>query len=261
MGKVLIDGDIIAYRAAFSVERKKDVVFQGGKKNTSTFSVNGRSRIHDPWGGISTPQDAKDKVDELIEFILKNSLLNPELGVNYEVYLTGKGNFRDDIAKSYIYKGNRKDIPKPKHLKTARDRMKSKYKAIISCGEEADDLISKEAARLDYKACVASIDKDMLQIPCWHFNIVRGDYVKVEPFGGLKFFYTQILTGDSVDNIVGLFGVGPAKAKKILDGAETEEELWDCVVKAYDGNEDRVTENARLLWLRRSDGEIWNPPK
>ena len=230
MGKVLIDGDIIAYRAAFSTEQMGS-------------------------------QDTRNKVDDLIQFILDSTVLFPELGLDYEVYLTGKGNFRYDIAKSYTYKGNRKGVQKPRHLLTARDHMESKYKAIISKGEEADDLIAKEAARLDYKACVASIDKDMLQIPCWHFNIVRGDYVNVEPFGGIKFFYTQILTGDTADNIVGLFRVGPVKAKKILEDAETEEDLWDCVVKAYDGNEDRVIENARLLWLRREEAEIWQPPR
>jgi DNA polymerase-1 len=139
--------------------------------------------------------------------------------------------------------------------------MESKYKATISEGEEADDLIAIEAARLGYDACVASIDKDMLQIPCWHFNIVRGDYTKVTPDEGIKFFYTQILTGDRADNIVGLFKVGPKKAEKILDGATGEEDLWDRVVKAYDGDEDRVIENARLLWLRREEGEIWLPPK
>jgi len=230
MGKVLIDGDIIAYRAAFSTE-------QLGAKDT------------------------RDKVDNLIQFILDSTVLFPELGLDYVVYLTGKGNFRHDIAKSYAYKGNRKSVQKPRHLQTARDYMESKYQAIISEGEEADDLIAKEAARLDYKACVASIDKDMLQIPCWHFNMVRGDYVNVTPFGGIKFFYTQILTGDTADNIVGLFRVGPVKAKRLLWDAETEEDLWDCVVKAYDGNEERVLENARLLWLRREEEEIWQPPR
>ena len=230
MGKVLIDGDIIAYRAAFSTEQM----------------------------GLS---DTKAKVDDLIEFILDKTVLFPEIGLDYVVYLTGKGNFRHDIAKSHVYKGNRKSVQKPRHLQTARDHMESKYQAIISQGEEADDLIAMEAARLDYKACVASIDKDMLQIPCWHFNIVRGDYIKVEPFGGIKFFYKQILTGDRADNIVGLFRVGEVKASKILDGAETEEELWDRVIKAYDGDEERVTENARLLWLRREEAEIWQPPR
>jgi len=230
MGKVLIDGDIIAYRAAFSTEQM----------------------------GAS---DTRRKVDDLIQFILDSTVLFPEIGLDYVVYLTGKGNFRDSIAKSHPYKGNRKSVQKPRHLQTARDHMESEYQAIISKGEEADDLIAKEAARLDYHACVASIDKDMLQIPCWHFNIVRGDYLKVEPFGGIKFFYTQILTGDTADNIVGLWKVGPVKAKKILEDAETEEELWDLVVKAYDGNQDRVIENARLLWLRREEEEIWQPPK
>ena len=230
MGKVLIDGDIIAYRAAFSTEQM----------------------------GSS---DTRRKVDDLIQFILDSTVLFPEIGLDYVVYLTGKGNFRDNIAKSHPYKGNRKSVQKPRHLQTARDHMESEYQAIISKGEEADDLIAKEAARLDYHACVASIDKDMLQIPCWHFNIVRGDYLKVEPYGGIKFFYTQILTGDRADNIVGLFRVGPVTADKILEDAETEEDLWDCVVKAYDGNEERVIENARLLWLRREEGEIWQPPR
>lgn len=230
MGKVLIDGDIIAYRAAFSTEQM----------------------------GSS---DTRRKVDDLIQFILDSTVLFPEIGLDYVVYLTGKGNFRDSIAKSHPYKGNRKSVQKPRHLQTARDHMESEYQAIISKGEEADDLIAKEAARLDYHACVASIDKDMLQIPCWHFNIVRGDYLKVEPYGGIKFFYTQILTGDTADNIVGLWKVGPVKAKKILEDAETEKELWDLVVKAYDGNEERVIENARLLWLRREEEEIWQPPK
>lgn len=230
MGKVLIDGDIIAYRAAFSTEQM----------------------------GLS---DTKAKVDDLIEFILDKTVLFPEIGLDYVVYLTGKGNFRHDIAKSHVYKGNRKSVQKPRHLQTARDHMESKYKAIISKGEEADDLIAMEAAKLNYKACVASIDKDMLQIPCWHFNIVRGDYLKVEPFGGIKFFYKQILTGDRADNIVGLFRIGEVKASKILDGAETEEELWDRVIKAYDGDEERVIENARLLWLRREEAEIWQPPR
>ena len=85
MGKVLIDGDIIAYRAAFSTEQMGS-------------------------------QDTRNKVDDLIEFILDSTVLFPEIGLDYSVYLTGKGNFRDDIAKSYPYKGNRKSVQKPRHL-------------------------------------------------------------------------------------------------------------------------------------------------
>ena len=205
--------------------------------------------------------DTEKKIDDLIWFILDKTTVFPELHEDYVVYLTGKGNFRNEIAKSHVYKGNRKSVQKPRHLQHARDYMHGKYEAIISQGEEADDLIAIEATRLGHDACVASIDKDMLQIPCWHFNIVKGTYERVTPDGGMKFFYTQILTGDTADNIKGLFRVGPKKAEKILDGAVSEEELWDRVVKAYDGDEERIVENARLLWLRREVGEIWLPPK
>ena len=101
----------------------------------------------------------------------------------------------------------------------------------------------------------------MLQIPCRHFNLNRGDWTTVSKFAGLKFFYVQILTGDTSDNIKGVYGIGPQTAKKLLSGLTTEEDLWDACVKAYKGDVSRVIENARLLWLRREIGEVWIPPK
>ena len=124
----------------------------------------------------------------------------------------------------------------------------------------ADDLIAIEATKNNFDCVVVSIDKDMLQIPCWHYNHFKNVLTKVEPFEGNKFFYTQILTGDSADNIHGLSQVGPVKASNILKGLETEQDMWDAVLDAYDGDVDRVLENARLLWLRRYEGEIWQPP-
>ncbi len=67
------------------------------------------------------------------------------------------------------------------------------------------------------------------------------------------------VTGDAADNIKGLYRVGPKKAEKILDGLVKEEDLWDAVLKAYDGDRERVIENARLLGLRREEGELWQP--
>ena len=230
-GKVLIDGDIIAYRAAFATQ------------------------------DLSS-EAAEEKVDELMDYIISETIdfpfPSPE---EFQTYLTGKTNFRFDIAKSHPYKGNRSATEKPIHLGVARERMIDKYSAIISVNEEADDLISKGAAALDYNCVVASIDKDMLQLPCWHFNFGRGEWKKVEPIEGTLFFYTQILTGDAADNIKGLHGIGPKKAEKLLAGCDTEESMWDAVVKAYDNDIDRIIENARLLWLRRYENELWEPPQ
>lgn len=227
-GKVLVDGDIVAYRAAFSTQ--------------DLF-----------------PEDAERKVDELMDYILTETLMFPDPS-EYEVFLTGSGNFRYDIAKSFPYKGNRKSTEKPIHLPVAREYLVTKYKATVSEGEEADDLIAIAATKYGPETIVASVDKDMLQIPCKHFNFTKGEWHDITEFEGTKFFYKQILTGDRADNIMGLYKVGPVKAEKIVKDCNTEEELWEAVIKAYDGDIDRVVENARLLWLRRKEGEIWQPP-
>jgi len=229
-GHVLIDGDIVAYRAAFATQEQ-------------------------------SPEDAVAKVDDLMDFIIEATIDVPFASSgDYTTFLTGKGNFRYEIAKTLEYKGNRKEVAKPTHLSLCRGHLVDSYSAIVSEGEEADDLISKSAASLDYNCVVASIDKDMLQLPCWHFNFGRNEWSKVSPEEGMKFFYTQILTGDRADNIGGIHGVGPVKANKILQNCGTENELWDAVVKAYEGDVEHVLENARLLWLRRYEGEIWCPP-
>tara|TARA_R110000787_G_scaffold126282_2_gene237546 strand:- start:3090 stop:3803 length:714 start_codon:yes stop_codon:yes gene_type:complete len=227
-GKVLVDGDILAYRAAFATQD-------------------------------DLPKDAEEKVEILLDFVLEETLdfVTPD---QYEVYLTGPTNFRSEVAKSYPYKGNRKSTPKPTHLRHIREYLIKKFGAIVSEGEEADDLIAIEATRLGPNTVVASIDKDMLQIPCWHFNFNRKEWTQVSEWDGDKFFYTQILTGDAADNIKGLKGIGPKKADKILVDCKSVDELWEACVKAYDGDTERIIENARLLWLRRYEGQLWQPP-
>lgn len=226
---ILIDGDIFAYRAAFSCE-DQDV------------------------------EDALDKLDDLIQWAIYACVLEYDVE-DYQVFLTGKGNFRYDIAISHEYKGNRKDVEKPQHLEAIRKHMIKKWEAVVSKGEEADDLIGIAATEGGKESIVVSIDKDMLQIPCRHYNPNKKEFTVVSDFDGLKFFYTQILTGDRADNIVGLYGVGPKKAEKILADCKTDADMYEECLHQYGGEEDRVIENARLLWLRREPDQIWEPPK
>ena len=278
-GKVLIDGDIIAYRAAFATQDRliyKPVKFWEDPLKEPTLGLLGLNSGKVSFVGYEEkdglqmavfkqqflPEDATAKVDELMDFIIGETVDFPfPSESDYQTYITGSTNFRFDIAKSAPYKGNRAATEKPKYLGLTRSHLLDKYYAIISVDEEADDLISKGAAALDYNCVVASIDKDMLQLPCWHFNFGRNEWTKVSEFEGTLFFYTQILTGDAADNIKGLHGIGPKKAEKLLDGCDNEDSLWDAVVKAYDGNIERIVENARLLWLRRYEDELWEPPK
>ena len=227
--KVLVDGDIICYRAAAGTEG-------------------------------SHPDDTIDKVDTLMNFIVAETVVFPTKN-NLECYLTGKGNFRYEVAKTAPYKGNRKDVVKPTNLPLARQHLIDKWGAVVSQGEEADDLIGIASARGDPETTVVvTIDKDMMQLQGWNWNFTKDVWTKISVDEGNKFFYTQILTGDRADNILGIHRVGPVKAAKILYDLTTEQELYDACVAAYDGDTERVIENARLLWLRRYEGELWTPP-
>jgi len=228
--KCLIDSDIVAYRAAAGTEGK-------------------------------SPRETEEKVDLLMNYIIGQTVVFPDSD-NLECYLTGKSNFRYDVAKTAPYKGNRKNVPKPSNLPEARGYLQHKWGAIISEGEEADDLIGIASAKGDPETTVVcTIDKDMMQLQGWNFNFVKNEWTYITRQEGDKFFYTQILTGDSADNIKGIHRVGPVTAGKILEGCESVQEMYTACVKAYDGDVDRVLENARLLWLRRYEGELWEPPE
>ena len=224
--KVLIDGDILTYRAAFSCEGQP-------------------------------LEDAQDKIDCLVEDIMKATSFDM-FSQNYEMFITGKGNFRFGVQPTY--KQNRSGKPKPEHLPGLRDYLEEAYNAKVSVDQEADDDITIRALELGPNAIIASIDKDFLQVPCRHYNLNKNTLVKVEEFEGLLFFYTQILMGDKADNVFGIKGVGPVKAGKLLQDATTEQELYNICLDAYDGDKRKVVENGRLLWLRREEGELWSPP-
>ena len=84
------------------------------------------------------------------------------------------------------------------------------------------------------------------------------------------FFYSQLLTGDSTDNIPGLKGYGPAKAYDLLCDCEDEYELFGVAKVQYEEQygakfEEYMLVQGRLLWMvneLNEDGSpvMWNLP-
>ena len=180
---------------------------------------------------------------------------------DYKGFLTGKGNFRNDLAKTVPYKGTR-PTEKPIHLQALRDHLVTSWGFVVVDGIEADDAVGIEAYKWNEDETVmVHIDKDLNQFRGHHYNYRKKEKYYVSEFAGWCSFYLQILTGDRVDNIEGLKGIGPAKGAKILKDCTTVEELYDAVLKAYDGNAERVLENGQLLYLQRKEGDVWQPPQ
>ena len=179
---------------------------------------------------------------------------------DYKAWITGKTNFRNELAVTVPYKGNRKDFVKPKHYDALREHL-IRLGAKVSDQEEADDAVAIESCLDNY--WIVHQDKDLNQLPGHHYNPVTDERYYVTEFQGLKSFYTQMLVGDRTDNIQGLHMIGPKKAEKILKDCKTEGDLFQAVKKAYEEKEEpfeRLVENGRLLWLRREPGQIWEPP-
>lgn len=179
---------------------------------------------------------------------------------DYKGFLTGKGNFRDSIAVTVPYKGQRVS-EKPVHLQALRCHLVTSWGFTVVQGIEADDAVGIAAYAVpEDETIMVHIDKDLNQFRGWHYNYKKKEKYYVTEFEGLHSFYTQILTGDRIDNIVGLKGIGPVKAKKVLEKCTNESELYQAVLKAYEGDQQRVLENAQLLWLQRSPNQVWTPP-
>jgi DNA polymerase-1 len=138
---------------------------------------------------------------------------------------------------------------------------------------EADDLMAMTQGP---NSVICSVDKDLLQVPGFHFNFVKNTFSYVEEIEGWRIFDTQVLTGDDSYGIVGLYGIGPAKAKKILAGLSTPFLMYTAVLKAYLEHTPKLPEedqtsyhtrvismvhmNIHLLYLCRHLGDRWKEP-
>lgn len=209
--------------------------------------------------GFATNDEHENTAIETMAVFLEDMLMFDLVDCEgHELFLTGKSNYRHDIAVTAPYKGNRKDVKKPIHLPLLREYLQTAWAASVSDGQEADDDIAIRATELGDNCIIVSIDKDFMQVPGWHYNFVKREKKLVTPEEGLRFFYRQILMGDSADNIKGVPRVGAVRSEKMLAPFQTEKEFYACCVEAL--GEERVLENGRLLWLRRKPNELWEPP-
>lgn len=202
-----------------------------------------------------TESYALSKVDAFIENLFLLDL--PEI-FEWELHLTGKGNFRHDVAVTLPYKGNRKDKAKPVHYEAIRKHMVDKWDAIVTDGMEADDKLAIRQHELteEFKhkdnSVIVTLDKDLDQVIGWHYNFVKKEMYYMEQGEADLRFFKQFLTGDRIDNIQGVHGIGDKKSQKLLEDLSNKER-WDCVVEHL--GLDRAVENGHLLYMLRSDDD------
>ena len=270
MRVLLIDADIVIYRAAFAAQGKFFTVTN--ELGFKFFRKRERAELyqmHIQEEGVASYLLDRQELVQPVSYAIQacNTIMRGMIHAvapdEYEVYVSGKTNFRTELLKDIDYKGHRGD--RPHHYKAVRNHLIKHWDAIISENEEADDTIGIRAVALQ-ETCtpiIASIDKDMKTIAGTHYNFVKKEYEEVNTHQAKLFFYSQILMGDSADNIPGVKGIGPKKAYKLLAELDTEIKMYHTVKKVYIENGlsyDYLLETARLLYIRHKEGEMWSPP-
>lgn len=264
-GKALVDMDLIVYRIGFACDghfyeymgerytdkRALDSMLKGyGIDDSSSVVTEGNEP--EPWGEV------KKSIISFTEGILDDYL-------DYRGFISGKSNFRYKVATIRPYKGDRSGA-KPFHYDAIRQFLVDVYRAEIAENKEADDCIGLACEEGDV---VISIDKDLDMIPGQHYNWERDVLYTVDDLTGYKNFFKQVLTGDSTDNILGLYGVGPkSQLLKSIDSMSTVEEMVAHVTKEYESRFGSyapafLEENAKLLWILQNrenplvQGKYW----
>jgi hypothetical protein len=224
----IVDADVFAYRCGFAAEKE-------GQDEGTCLAL----------------------LSSLLEKIVYDELeADSVVG-----YLTGSGNFRNNIATTAPYKGQRKGV-KPAYYSLIRKYMSTAWGFETVDDIEADDAVATYASSLDVPFYVVAVDKDFKQLGgMWHYNWVKKEKFYVTEWEGIYNLYKQVLMGDVVDNIIGVKGIGDKKSDKLFEDCQDERSLFTACVEAFKGDEGRVVENLQLLYLQRTTGDIWHKGK
>jgi hypothetical protein len=275
----LLDGDVLVYRCGFAAQHTEYYIYD---KTMPEFGWVAMYRYM---------KEAKAYINGIDDYYIKsllvvepveNAIHNLKASIRaamtntrsdtYELYLSGENNFRESIATIRPYKGKRDPNAKPVHYNALREYCLLQYNATIVDNQEADDALGIRQFPTWEKenTVICTIDKDLDMIPGKHYNFSTKEHYWVDNKEATYNFYKQLLMGDVTDNIVGVPGIGKKGATSILEGCETEGDMYAAVWGAYQNAYTEadihmidaiVLENARLLWIRREPDQLWNPPE
>lgn len=157
-------------------------------------------------------EDCKNHLDLFI-----STLIEDTNSTHYIIALTIGRNFRYSIDANY--KINRAKLKKPEYFYKLRDYMVDKYKAIHNIDLEADDIcliLSKNLSVGENHAFIASLDTDLLKLEGTHYDYKKRCWIETSKDESDHKFWTDMIVGQSGDNIKGIPGKGEVFAKAII---------------------------------------------
>jgi hypothetical protein len=288
-----VDGDTLLYRIGFSCQKSIPLAVDSHGQIVEAFETTSernewlennpeyeKSSLIEPVDRHIVTGRVRETLEKFVEFGASRGGVE-RIGQQWVIVISGNWNFRKWVAIERGYKANREKLPKPTHFSNVKDDVNKQAgfefdMAVVTALGEADDHIAMAVKEGDV---IVSNDKDFRQIPeVWFWDWTKGEEGWAKPINKLEAtrnLYKQILTGDTVDNIPGIYGIGPKKAEGLLQDCTNEKEMYEKVLMAYiesvgvmydwdeaDSNAAyyKLMENARLVYLLRHPNDVWVPP-
>jgi hypothetical protein len=316
MKRLCWDLDYIKYSIGSACETRSIIVTHKNTGDQKEFKS--RTNFYGHWktksGGWLAEVNAKrltpfvfsdfiiqDKqVAEPVEYALqtvKNHIsgIKKKLGVdNYYGYIGRGDSWRVGASTILEYKGDRKNNLKPLLLDEIEDYLLKHHNAIEVRNKEADDQCVIDCYQND-SHILCGVDKDYNGSEVTFFNVDKSDKpLRIRGLGSLwlddkssvrgigrKFFYHQIMSGDSSDCYFANSATdkkwGDKSSFKLLEPCTTDAECWQSIVNGYKalypepskfigwrGDELDITwdyvlnENCQMAHMLRFDGDKFN---
>ena len=213
--KVIFDADSLIYASCF--KKKDDREFPEDLFETDVNVAFNKFQV---------------SFERLLDF------LEEQVNVDEVVFCNGsKNNFRKDISATYKLNRTQKI---PEILPLLHDMVKLEYNSIYGDGVETDDVVATLWAEEVEKngidsVVIMSLDKDYKQFPCWFYdyNYKKRELVKISEQEANENFYSQMIVGDSADNIKVCKGYGKVYAKKLFKDAKNKYSLMNRTYRLY----------------------------
>ena len=242
----------------FAAEHGKDILWTDEHKKFSDFVIISKDKDLKIIPGMHMPPDATEK--EWVDPI---------------GYLTPKYKEKEVIAYEYwpLFKGKTIDPRDLVALVNYQSNIMAKNYNSLKCPKnkwEQDYVWNKmEGSGLIKQDCyVRGVNAGVGKFKRVNVGKKKSNMLDKLTGAGLKFFYSQLITGDTVDNYTGIPGYGPKKAFIFLEDCTCERELLHQVSIAYleyyskpSIAKDRLLEQGRLAHMLTKKGELWNIPK
>lgn len=240
---LLVDADIVAYQ--FAALNELDYVWD---EETTSHATDFDAAVFE--------------LGSFVENLLKNTEAEDAI-----FCFSSPPNWRYEVLPTYkSHRGK-----KPQLFYSLKDYIREHCPVKEKPSLEADDVIGILATLYPKRYIIASIDKDLKQIPGLHYNWRTGEITRVSAAEADRWFWIQALAGDPTDGYKGCPGIGVKTAARIIDEAGLENP-WPIIVETYESKglteEDALTQARVARILRKTDYDfqnqrprLWVPPK